>query len=129
MDRDSSTQVELGNAYDLRYLELSRLGTEAILSYLDLSGERRAGEGGEKMARNAPRHLGGYIWEAPSAWLQDTAMLKAAKKKAVNNLSGENPSNSIRVTAARINRNRRAVFARWLPSWQAELEYIEGLLR
>jgi hypothetical protein len=67
--------------------------------------------------------------EAPSAWLQDTAMPKAAKKKAINNLSGENPSNSIRVTAARINRKRRAVFARWLPSWQAELEYIEGLLR
>jgi hypothetical protein len=40
-------QVELGNGSDLRYLELSRLGPEAILSYLELG----------RTVRNAPRHL------------------------------------------------------------------------
>jgi len=51
MGRDSSTQGELGNRSDLGCLELSRLGLEAILSYLDLgdewgakSEERRAGD-------------------------------------------------------------------------------------
>jgi len=38
----------------LRYLELSRLGPEAILSYLDLSGERRA-EKGERGAKSEER--------------------------------------------------------------------------
>jgi len=47
-------QVELGNTADLSCLELSRLWLEAILSYLDLSGERR-GERGERGAKSVER--------------------------------------------------------------------------
>ena len=47
-------QVELRNGSDLRYLELSPLGPEAILSYLDLGGERR-GERGERGAWSVER--------------------------------------------------------------------------
>ena len=38
----------------MRHLELSRLGTEAILSYLDLSGERGAGGEAEDWRAEVP---------------------------------------------------------------------------
>ncbi len=109
--------------HDLRWF--SRLLTsitdaiEPMLKGIDSAGPR-------VVALQAWVNQFGEGREAPSAWLRDTVILKAAKKKAISNLSGENASNSIRVTAARINRDRRAIFARWLPSWQAELEYIEA---
>ena len=66
-------QVELGNTADLSCLELSRLWLEAILSYLDLSGERR-GERGERGAKSVergawsgrmlkPKRFMGCIWK------------------------------------------------------------------
>jgi len=67
------------------------------------------------------------IEKRPSLWLEGTRMVENARKGSQSN--PENQRNSIRVSAAKLNRARRKLFAQWQPCWEAELRHLDVLLK
>ncbi len=59
----------------------------------------------------------------PSLWLEGTPLQENASKD-----NAEKRRNSIRVSAAKVNRRRRTIFAHWRGCWEAELRHLESLL-
>jgi hypothetical protein len=53
----------------------------------------------------------------------------AGKIRSKQDPNVEKRRNSIRVSASKINRERRKVFALWLPWWEAELRHLDQFIK
>jgi hypothetical protein len=60
----------------------------------------------------------------PSRWLEGTQFIAKVGKK-----TRAQQSNSLRASASRINRERRAVFRSWFPLWKAEVVHLKVQLQ
>ena len=64
----------------------------------------------------------------PSVWLDGTPFLRK-KKQQKEDRPGQNPMKSVRVSATKINKERRELFQKWLPCWEDELQLLTKLLQ
>lgn len=60
----------------------------------------------------------------PSKWLEGNRFI--ANRSRMDRVK---LSNSLRASASRINRHRRATFRHWAPLWKAEIKHLNGELR
>ena len=60
----------------------------------------------------------------PNQWLAGTKFGATAIR-----YKGRSPNPSLRVSAARINKQRRTILKSWLPCWKAELRVLDDLLQ